>query len=106
MLHFPTEITGIMNRYKIELVGYIFSFQLIAYNGQADYWWLRSPDTYYDFAYYVKPGGDVDGSYVIDHVRGSYGPALRTPVSVVMRTVCFRMGSSAMTSAMWTIPTV
>ena len=46
--------------YKVNLVGYIFSYQLIVYNGQADYWWLRSPDTDVDNdVWYVDSGGGV-----------------------------------------------
>ena len=39
------------------------SKRIARYNGQADYWWLRSPDlSYYgsDYAYYVYPDGAVD----------------------------------------------
>ena len=90
MLHFPTEITGIMNRYKIELVGYIFSFQLIVYNGQPDYWWLRSP-------YTDSIGGvhRVNSSGYVDYdngsgMRSSYGRrhTLRGLISLAMRIMC------------------
>ena len=52
--------------------------------GQADYWWLRSPNlgsdrvSYYDYAFGVDQGGDVVSRYYDWHVTNSYGrrPAL------------------------------
>ena len=57
----PTEVKYIRTQIKITLVGYIYIQLIVVYNGQADYWWLRSPNLYYDynFAYYVDYGGNV-----------------------------------------------
>ena len=53
------------------------------YNGQADYWWLRSPDLYYgsSYAYYVYLVGDVDYGWDVTY---SYGrrPAFVLPSSL------------------------
>ena len=111
MLHFPTEITGIMNRYKIELVGYIFSFQLIVYNGQPDYWWLRSPNTSYIIAsgsaFRVRSGGDVLSDNAWD---GPYGRrrTLRTHGETTTLIWSTRMAASttaATTATVCAIPT-
>ena len=59
------------------------SKRIARYNGQADYWWLRSPNRTYDYvAYYVNPGGDVD--YYYWDVTVSFGrrPAFVLPSSL------------------------
>ena len=60
------------------------SKRIARYNGQADYWWLRSPDLYSDdyYAYRVGSGGHV-GGYGWD-VTLSYGrrPAFVLPSSL------------------------
>ena len=60
------------------------SKRIARYNGQADYWWLRSPfRTYDNGAYYVGPDGIVDFNYFWD-VTVSYGrrPAFVLPSSL------------------------
>ena len=56
--------------------------------GQADYWWLRSPDTTYgdDYPMLVFEDGTVGNGLI--HVYDSHGrrPALRTPVMTTLRT--------------------
>ena len=60
-------------RYKVNLVGYIFSFQLIVYNGQSDYWWLRSPWIYHGSAAgYVDDYGEIP-MVISDALNNSYG---------------------------------
>ena len=59
------------------------SKRIARYNGQADYWWLRSPDrTGVGYAYYVYPDGVVDSGYW--DVTNSYGrrPAFVLPSSL------------------------
>ena len=77
----PTEVKYIRTYIEITLVGYIYLQLILVYNGQADYWWLRSPFTNYTFwAYLVDPSGGVDFSSGNngDVSRISYGrrPAL------------------------------
>ena len=64
--------------------------------GQADYWWLRSPYTYYvgDGAYRVRSDSDVDFN---SNVRNSYGrrPALRGLITPTMPTSCTQRATSA-----------
>ena len=58
------------------------------YNGQADYWWLRSPYLSYvgyDYAYYVDPDGVVGGYYV--YWDDPCGNPLREPISTAVRTM-------------------
>ena len=60
------------------------SKRIARYNGQADYWWLRSPDRAYDNgAYYVYPDGNVDNNHH-SNVTDSYGrrPAFVLPSSL------------------------
>lgn len=53
--------------------------------GQADYWWLRSPDTSGDYGvWYVNRDGDVFGFYDGNNFDRSYGSLLRTPLMIIM----------------------
>ena len=92
------------------------------YNGQADYWWLRSPDHggYYDYiAYVVYPDGGVDYDVNFDwNVKNSYGRnfytkkkspfALRilapSALATTLRVLWIQMVTSA-TFGMSSIPT-
>ena len=60
------------------------SKRIARYNGQADYWWLRSPD-FDDFyiAIYVFPNGDISSDYS-RNISDSYGrrPAFVLPSSL------------------------
>ena len=59
-------------------------FKNYPYNGQADYWWLRSPrDAFYaDFgAHIVHSDGDVD-EYSMEYVSYGRRPAFVLPSSL------------------------
>lgn len=59
------------------------SKRIARYNGQADYWWLRSPyRTYGDGAYYVNPDGDVGNYYGVDWDSCGRRPAFVLPSSL------------------------
>ena len=71
------------------------SKRIARYNGQPDYWWLRSPSTY--FGYYaclVNPSGDVSGGG--DHANGS---RIRRPAFVLPSSLYVSDDGSVITNA-------
>ena len=73
----PTEVKYTRTYIEITLVGYIYLQLILVYNGQPDYWWLRSPNlNYVNDAFQVVSDGYVDGYFW--GVTVSYGrrPAL------------------------------
>ena len=91
----------ITNSYGIIFPEYLFYQPKRKYNGQPDYWWLRSPGSASTGdAYYVYSDGGVY-SYFDSYVGNSYGYSLRAPSSATaMRITCSRVATSA-TAALW-----
>ena len=87
MSSIPTGVKYIRTYIEITLIGYIYLQLIVVYNGQADYWWLRSPATYYAYGYAhpVDSDGYVGG--INWPITDSYGR--RSPVTNITGRLFF-----------------